>query len=151
MSFTGVYGKGGGEEKVGDAAPLLDNNSSGTYNTGATARMEISGVRGTNGAAEKSNDGKTPDVLRNKACTLLAAFGTFTLTFVAIYILADAEGRYIILAKGDTRETRTWKAIQVFLAALVYLAIGVYNYKKWKMKEVGGAACGDNGSYLPLS
>ena len=39
----------------------------------------------------------------------------------------------------------------MFLAALVYLAIGVYNYKKWKMKEVGGAACGDNGSYLPLS
>ena len=139
MSYASSYKK----TDAADAAPLLDNSSAGTYNTNNENSFDAH--------REANSTGSPPGLLRNKACTLLAAFGTCTLTFVAIYVLADTEGRYIILEKGDSRDKRTMKAVQIILAALVYLAIGVYNYKKWKMKEVGGDACGDSGSYLPLS
>lgn len=94
--------------------PLLGNNSS---------------------SSSDSNESKPPNMLRVQCCAITSVAAFIILSFIATYILADSEGRYLILDKEDTKEARTNKAVHVFLAAGMYLVIGVYNCYVWKKTD----------------
>ena len=96
--------------------PLLGNNSSGSDSN-------------SNGGS------KPPNMLRVQCCAVTSVAGFIVLSIIATYILADSEGRYLILDKEDTKEARTSKAVHVFLAAALYLVIGVYNCYIWKKTD----------------
>ena len=118
------------------------------------------------GTGESSGDsapllGKGPAVsnqssllIKNQACVVFALFGVVTLTFVGTYILADPTGRFMKLEKKDEKmDERTGKAIQVYLAALCYGILAMYNYKKYKDRSdgVSEACVGGDSAYARLS
>ena len=90
---------------------------------------------GNNSSSSDSNESKPPNMLRVQCCAVTSVAAFIILSFIATYILADSEGRYLILDKEDTKEARTNKAVHVFLAAGMYLVIGVYNCYVWKKTD----------------
>ena len=45
------------------------------------------------------------------------------------------EGKYLILDREDTKEARQHKALHVFIAAGMYLVLGIYNCFLWKKSD----------------
>ena len=99
-----------------DTGPLLGNDNSNSNNS-----ME--------------DNKKPPNMVRIQCCAITSVAGFIILSFIATYILADSEGKHLILDREDTKEERQHKAIQVFIAAGIYLVLGIYNCFLWKKSD----------------
>ena len=99
-----------------DRGPLLGNDNSNSNNS-----ME--------------DNKKPPNMVRIQCCAITSVAGFIILSFIATYILADSEGKHLILDREDTKEARQHKALHVFIAAGMYLVLGIYNCFLWKKSD----------------
>ena len=99
-----------------DTGPLLGNDNSNSNNS-----ME--------------DNKKPPNMVRIQCCAITSVAGFIILSFIATYILADSEGKHLILDREDTKEARQHKALHVFIAAGMYLVLGIYNCFLWKKSD----------------
>ena len=63
-------------------------------------------------------------------CTLISFSGAIILTIVGIYMSSNS--RFFVIGGPEMEKDRATKATHVFLAAALYLCIGIYCSYKWK-------------------
>lgn len=112
-----------------DRGPLLSGGANSSGGDGASAQAK-------------------PAIMRVKCCAVTSVAAFIVLSIIATYIVADSEGQYLILDREDTKETRVHKAVHVFIAAAIYLVLGVYNCYIWKKSD---SQYNNDPDYYPLS
>ena len=121
------------------------------YNDGSGGAEDrgplLSGSSSSDGADGASGQAK-PAILRVMRCAVTSVAAFVVLSIIATYIVADADGQYLILDREDTKQTRANKAIHVFIAAAIYLVLGVYNCYVWKKTD---SQYTNDPDYYPLS
>ena len=88
-----------------DRGPLLGNDNSNSNNS-----ME--------------DNKKPPNMVRIQCCAITSVAGFIILSFIATYILADSEGKHLILDREDTKEARQHKALHVFILISSWSVLG---------------------------
>lgn len=64
-------------------------------------------------------------------CTLISFSGAFILTIIGIYMSSNS--RFFVLGGPEMEKHRAEKTTHVFLAAALYLCIGVYCSYRWRL------------------
>ncbi len=67
-------------------------------------------------------------------CTFISYSGAIILTLIGIYMSSNS--RFFVMGGAEMEKNRAEKATHVFLAAALYLLIGIYCTYKWKNGKV---------------